>query len=133
MKTAEERGEARDKLQAGHSWSAMLGTWIWSRRGRYVFNLSYMVVLMTFTAVASWNAANEHSITIWRAVYADLATKTYEATVENRCMGWAILSRLDPDKWPFPEWCVPVIGRLHNAPASTPPIEEAIRREGAQP
>ncbi len=112
----------RQGPQLARSATRVFGLWLWSPQGRYVFNLIERTVLVTFVAFAAWNASTEHSVTQWRSLYADMAHKTYEATIQNRCVGWAILAKVDKKRYTLPVWCQGPLDQLATEPPDMPEI-----------
>ncbi len=91
--------------------------------GSYLFDRAWLVVVVTFTAAFAWMGGHQSAVTEWKlrlesvlmAAQIKLVDeiKTNRAlTIENGCIGMAILVQLSPDRYALPQGCAEVIARI---------------------
>ncbi len=110
----------RQGAQLSRSATRVFGVWLSSPQGRYIFNLFERAVFGAFVAFAAWNASTEHSVTAWRAAYAQIGEQTYYATVRGQCLDWAILAKVEKKKYVLPTWCQGPLEHLAGQPPALP-------------
>lgn len=101
------------------SWSRQIGR---LRRQPWFLWIMNRVSAGIFGAVMFWAGATFNQDTAarhFRIVFHNEIQKTQAATVQNRCIGFTILSHLG--EGPPPPWCKGVINELRNEPAVEPP------------
>ncbi len=111
-------GHARAAMQERESWGRVAGQVLHSPTGARLYRTISTLILMAFCTVAGWNTGYEDATTSFRQALTEEIATNRTRTVENRCLGFAILAYLDGGKWPLPEWCVRVLAEMpaHDAP-----------------
>lgn len=121
MKAVSERtGEARQNQQINHSaWRLFLrwlgspaGHDVWNKISAFVFAVA-LATMMYFVGVSDGKdvraGAIEAQLADTRAALAIEIAVNRERSIENGCLGMAILAHLEPRRWPLPPWCAPVL------------------------
>lgn len=96
------KGDLANDAQVLHSFGKVVGDIVDTPQGRYFGALVFSVVFGLFMFVCGYLAA------------------TRGATINNRCLGIAVLAKLDPVSWNVPTWCVPLLEELRAPPADSP-------------
>lgn len=81
-----------------------------------------MLVVGAFSAWTGYNWGWNDAATPWRHLLRTIGVATYDATIENRCVGLAIMAADYPDQ-PTPDWCVEPLRRARVKPQPLPAPE----------
>ena len=102
-----ENRKQNDQINLSY-WRVFTKWWA-SGRGQATAMAISGVLMLLFSNAMTWNSAIEYQQAMSRTIVLQEVKENRKTTIENRCLGFAILVRLAPEDYPLPIWCNAVL------------------------